>query len=321
MQSIATREPEQLELFDPGRWPRRPYCTDDLASGLRVRSLSSALKKSYIQANPPNLRVWSIYDVDRDHGAHAWDWANLPPPSWSASNKLNGHAHLVYGLRAPVLVDSPDMRQAPLRYLCAVESLFREKLCADSGYVGLITKNPANPLWNVLHGPRLAYDLAELAEYLPDLEKHIPKGRRKVEELGLGRNVTIFDWLRQHAYRNIRKYKGAPGIAGWNAWLSWCNNNALTRNCDLHTPLDGREVWHIAKSVAKWTWRRFDIEASDARFSALQAHRGQLGGRAKGIANEDKRASARLMAAQGMTTKSIASGLGVGLATVYRWLA
>jgi hypothetical protein len=27
--------------------------------------------------------------------------------------------------------------------------------------------------------------------------------------------------------------------------------------------------------VAKWTWQRFDIEASDARFSKLQSFRGK----------------------------------------------
>lgn len=68
----------------------------------------------------------------------AWEGANLPPPSWAATNRENAHAHLVWGLRAPVLVDSPDMRQAPLRYLCAVEAAFREKLQADQGYGGLI---------------------------------------------------------------------------------------------------------------------------------------------------------------------------------------
>ena len=35
---------EQLDLFaDIGRWPRRPWCSDDLAYGLRIRSLAQAL--------------------------------------------------------------------------------------------------------------------------------------------------------------------------------------------------------------------------------------------------------------------------------------
>jgi DNA invertase Pin-like site-specific DNA recombinase len=86
----------------------------------------------------------------------------------------------------------------------------------------------------------------------------------------------------------------------------------------LH-PLDPREVWHIAKSVSKWTWRRFDIEASDARFRDIQAHRGRLGGLAKGAANEDKRATARIMRAQGLSLRAIAAELGVHHDTVREW--
>lgn len=327
MEAILSKTPpeatpqHQLDLFAPERWPRRPYCANDLAEGLRIRSLKQALTKPYIQANPPHLRVWSIYDIDRAGGALAWEAAGLPPPSWAATNRENGHAHLVYGLSAPVLVDSPDARQHPMRYLAAVESLMRARLEADSGFGGLITKNPQHPLWRVLYGPRTAYELGELTEYLPDLEKHIPR-RRKVEEIGVGRNITVFDWLRQQAYRRLRDYKTpGAGLNAWNAWLSWCNSRALERNGEFSSPLDPREVWHIAKSVAKWTWRRFDLDASDARFSRLQAARGKRGGEAKGRANENKRASARLMASSGMSQRQIAAELDVSQSAVRDWLS
>jgi len=317
----ATVVPAQLDLDLFGgtadRLPRRPYCADDLADGLRIRSLAQALTKPYIQVNPPRLRVWSIFDVDRPGAAVAWEDAMLPPPAWAAVNRENGHAHLVYGLSAPVLVDSPDMRQGPLRYLCAVEAAFRAKLEADSGYTGLITKNPAHPLWRVLRGPQRGYELGELAEWV-DLSKHAP--RRKPEEVGLGRNVTLFDWLRHYAYRHIRQYKGA-GERNFVLWQSHLNNKALLRNGDFQHPLDGKEVWHIAKSVAKWTWRRFDLAASDAKFSQLQAHRGKLSGEARVAASEDRRVSARLMQTQGYSSRAIAQILGVNQSTVVRWLA
>lgn len=318
MHEVITDQLE-LDLFDSDRWPRKPYCSDDLSSGVYIRSLQSAIKKPYIQANPPHLRVWSIYDIDRPGGAIAWEDANLPPPSWAAANRENAHAHLVWGLSAPVLVDSPDMRQGPLRYLCAVEAVFREKLQADQGYAGLITKNPAHPLWRTLRGPQLAYDLGDLAEWV-DLTKHIPK--RKPEEIGLGRNVTVFEWLRHYAYRKIKAYKQES--RNFVLWQSHLNNKALERNGDLQTPLDGREVWHIAKSVSKWTWSKFYITASDDRFSKLQAYRGQQGGKASGAvrfaASEDKRASVRIMAAKGMTHGVIAGELGVSRRTILRWL-
>lgn len=309
---------QNLDLFlDTSRWPRKPYCSDDKTAG-KIRSLEHALKQPYIQANPPHLRVWSIFDVDRVGGALAWEDAGLPPPTWSACNTENGHAHLVYGLTVPVLVDSPDMRQLPLRYLCAVEAAFRAKLDADSGYTGLITKNPAFPDWRILRGPRASFELGELAEYV-DLLKFAPK--RKPEHVGLGRNVTLFDDLRHYAYQNVKGYKRAERCAYFE-WQKDINDKAMTRNGDFPNPLDAREVRHIAKSVAKWTWRNFDVDASDAKFSKVQAHRGKLGGLAKGAANEDKRASARLMksAHPEMSSRSIAGELGVNQSTVVRWL-
>jgi DNA-directed RNA polymerase specialized sigma24 family protein len=318
MNAIVAQKNEQLQLDLFGsadRLPRRPYCSDDLSTGLRIRSLAQALTKPYIQLNPPHLRVWSIFDVDREGAAFSWEQANLPPPSWAAINRENGHAHLVWGLAAPVLVDGQNMRLAPLRYLCAVEAAFRAKLDADSGYSGLITKNPTHPLWRLLRGPRIDYELSELADYV-DLPRHLPK--RKPEEVGLGRNVTLFNWLRHFAYRHIRHYRS--GVRNYVIWQAYLNSKALERNGDFQYPLDSREVWYIVKSVAKWTWRRFDIEASDRRFRDLQAARGRASGEARRAVNEDKRASARLMRAQGMTQQAIADALGVTQQTVSKWL-
>lgn len=318
MSEIVT-QPEQLDLFaDIGRWPRRPYCTDDLASGLRIRSLASAVNRAYIQANPAHLRVWALFDIDRPGAAAAWEDADLPPPTWTSINRANGHAHSVWGLTVPVLVDGMGARDAPLRYLCAVESMMAERLKADAGYSGLATKNPVHPLWLTLRGPRLAYSLGELAEYLPGIERHQPK-RRAAEQVGLGRNVTLFDRLRQWAYRAIRPYWGT-GLQGWNAWLSQCNSKALTYNADFLTPLDGREVWHLARSVAKWTWQH----TTSAGFSAWQASAGRKGGKASGEARRqahaESRAKALQMASERCSSRKIAAALGVDQSTVVRWL-
>lgn len=267
----------QPDLFAPERWPRRPYCTDELECGLQIRSLKQALTKTYIQANPPHLRVWSLYDVDRPGGGLAWEDGNLPPPSWATINKANGHAHLAYGLRAPVLTASMEARQAPLRYLNAVESAFRAALDADDGFSGLITKNPAHPLWWTLKGPELAYELGDLAEWV-DLERFKSTQGVKVAEIGLGRNVTVFDFVRLWAYKKVRDYKGLQG--GFVHWQKAVYDRCMARNSDFKTPMDNREAYQIAKSVAKWTWNRFDLEASDARFSKLQAFRAAQGNKA-----------------------------------------
>ncbi len=275
--ALPPPQPTQPDLFDTGRWPRRPYCTDDLAAGLRIRSLKQALTKAYIQVNPPHLRVWSLYDIDRPGGGLAWQDANLLPPSWSAVSKDNGHAHLAYGMSAPVLTASMEARQAPLRYLNAVESAFRARLQADVGFSGLITKNPAHPLWWTLRGPRLAYELGELAEWV-DLERFKARPGVRVAEVGLGRNVTVFDFVRLWSYKNVRRFKHQQG--GFVLWQKAVLDRCGARNGDFMHPLDARELYHIARSVAKWTWQRFDIEASDRRFSELQAHRARQGNKA-----------------------------------------
>lgn len=320
-----------LDLFeDVSRWPRRPYCSFDKTAS-SIRTLQHALKRPYIQANPPHLRIWSIYDIDRPGGMFAWDEANLPPPAWGADNPENAHAHLVWGITAPVLVDSPDMRQAPMRYLCAIEAAFREKMQADQGYSGLMTKNPAHEQWRVWRGPVLSYELGYLAEWV-DLPKHLPK--KKPAEIGLGRNVSLFENLRQYAYRNIRHYKGE--VRNYVHWQAHIYNKGLDRNGDFARPLQDNEVFHVAKSVSKWTWRKFDIAASDARFSKLQAYRSQqqamedklrgqraatdAAANARLRASENKRVSARLMATAGKTQRQIAEALNVSQKTISNWL-
>jgi hypothetical protein len=317
---------QQLDLFTPERWPKKPYCSDD-KSAKWIRQLKTAIKQPYIQANPPHLRVWMIFDIDSEFAAFAWEDANLPPPTWIVVTTENGHAHIVWGLSAPVLVNSPDMRQKPLRYLCAVEAGFREKLGADQSYSGLITKTPFHPQWRTFYGPVIGYELAELADWV-DLPKFLPKRGKNPEEIGLGRNVTLFEWLRQWGYRNIRHYKGE--VRNFVYWQAEAYEKALGRNGDFENPLDGRECYHVAKSVARWTWNKFDIAASDARHAAriaathtseIQAERGRKSGQARLLASEDKRASARLMHAQGHSIRQIAETLGVGKSTVGDWVS
>lgn len=306
--------PEQLRLFESARLPHRPYCSDDLQYGLKVRPLVSALLHPYLQLNPPTLRFWLIFDVDREGAALAWEDANLPSPAWAAVNPANGHAHLAYALSAPVLV-TENARREPIRFLQGIEGAYRHALDADRGYSGLIAKNPTHSRWRTLYGLQRLWELGELAEY-GDVHKYIPRHGNKPEEYGLGRNCIVFEFLRQWAYRNIR---AARQRGNFVLWLADCNNRCLMRNGDFLTPLDGREVWHIAKSVATWTWRRFDLEKSDERFSQRQAARGKASGVARRSASEEKRASARLMRLQGQTYQQIADALSVSRRSVIYW--
>lgn len=247
------------------RLPRRPFCADDLARGVRPRSAQAALQHRHVQPNAPLEAAWLIFDVDYEGAAFSWERTNLPSPTVTVSNPANGHAHLFYGLSTPVGL-SDKARNHPIRYAAAVQAAFRARLRADTGYAGLVAKNPLHDAWRTIWVPHL-YDLGELAEYVT-LPKKLPT--RQTE--GLGRNSTLFDDLRAWAYQCVRVYKRNGASA--EQWRDAVAGQA-TRMNGFQTPLAGSEVMAIARSVAKWTWRHF----SDAKFSAIQSARGKLGGR------------------------------------------
>jgi len=313
--------PHQLDLFS-SNLPKKPYCTDDLGAGLLIRCKASAIQRRYIQHNPPPLLAYMVYDLDRSDSALAWADAHLPAPAWVSVNPENGHCHIAYGLLAPV-ARTDAARAEPLRLAAAIEAAYGSKLDADRGYSGLITKNPLHPHWHVYcpateaanHG---YYELAELAEYVI-LPKNLPRGR---EAAGIGRNVSLFDDLRKWSYSAVRSH-WRPG--GFKAWQSATLEKAQRLN-QFAEPLPYAEVQSTAKSVAKWTWQRFTPSGfreyvERTHTSEIQAIRGKKGGIAKGRANEEKQANARLMHANGMSARQIAKELGCSPQSVLNWVS
>ena len=296
----------QLSLFNADRLARRPYCTDDPSAGLRIRSSGAALRHSHIQANSPALRWRLVFDVDRPGAVFSAEDGGVATPNWIAENPKNGHAHLAYEISIP-LVTSDAGRADPLRFAAAIEHSYMAALGADRGYVGLICKNPLHDKWRTFVQREEAYDLGELAEWVT-LPNKIPK--RQLAESPLGRNISVFDRLRQWAYRNVKNYDDAV------EWKFVCDMQAMAFNQTFSVQLPQNEIAHISKSVSKWTWTRFDTEASDARFKALQAYRGTLSGRSRAV-NADARAiEVAEMALQGMTQQAIALALNISQKTV-----
>jgi hypothetical protein len=310
-------------LFSPKRLARRPYATDDLDHGLSRHAPADALERAYIEANCTAF-VWRVaFDVDREGAALAAEHANVATPNWIATRSTNAHAHLGYELDAAV-VRSDAGRLRPLRYLAAIEDAYTRALGADTGYTGLICKNPHSAAWRVQWLRRPGYSLGELAEYV-DLQPYV-KGRRQPAG-PLGRNCLLFDSVRQWAYREIRAARAAGLFDQWQAEVvRRAAGMNLFVGMDLRCtePLALSEVRAIAKSIARWTWTRFDLAASDARFSALQAARGRRGGQASGkaraAASADKRVKAYELHASGLSQSAIAAELGVTQQAVSKWL-
>ena len=263
----------QPDLFLQPRIPHKPYCKNHKNALNRIRSYASAIKHRYIQVNPPHLRTFLLFDIDRCGAAIAWEDAGLPMPAWSAINRENGHAHIAYALSAPVLTADFEGRQRPLRYLAAIEAAYKADLGGDAGFVSLITKNPVHPHWRTLRGVPEAiagYDLHYLAEFV-DLRRFRPKiGKTNLDAEGLGRNCTVFNVVSRWAYSNVLPYKAE---AGFRAWSDAVLRQCLLVNGDFPVPMHGKEVNCIARSIGKWVWNRFSIEGKAQWHAAQNARR------------------------------------------------
>lgn len=304
---------QQLRLFSPQRLPRKPYCSNNLEFGLRVRPLEQAAKHSYIQLNPPGLKFWLVFDIDRPQAAVSWSDADLPEPAWTAVNPKNDHAHIAYALAAPVST-STNSRAAPEAFYNAIESSYCERLGADDAFAGLVTKNPTHADWNVHAGQQKLWDMRELADWT-DLKGH-PK-KREQATYGEGyRNKSVFDAVRAWAYKAVREYRDARH--NFDAWQDSVHRRVVILNENSVRPMSTSECWHIAKSISKFCWK--NDPAKQQEFSAKQAAVGKLGGTAKGMANEAKRATARLLAANGASKTAIARNMNVHRNTVSNWL-
>ena len=280
--------------------PHHPYCTDTLGM-MVVRSKAHAIKKRYIQINHPQCVTYLVFDIDREGAAFAWYDAHLPPPYWSSTNPKNGHAHVCYRLAIPYPT-SELAHLAPIKYAAAIQSAFRAKLQADTGYAGLLTKNPLHAHWKTMYWSDYAYTLDELADFV-DLQGHPIKGR---EAIGLGRNCDTFEMVRKWAYRAIREY-WQPNYQ--YAWMNAVHARCEAVNVGYIYPMQPSEVKAIAKSIAKWTMIHFTPQ----RFSASQAKKGRKskgGGRPVGTINIESEAQQKPWEALGISRRTYFRQIG-----------
>ena len=284
--------------------PSKPYCSDDLKTGLRIRPRATALTKKYIQLNPPHQRVFLTFDLDYRTWAYVAEDVSLPQPIWCVGNEKNGHAHLIYALASPVYTTSASHLK-PLQWLAAIEAAMRRKLGANPMYSGLISKNPWNNKWLVCQTGNLLYTLAYLSEWVELSMKALKKPREEV--IGLGRNCAIFENVRVWAYREIRHHWGSRE-ENYTKWLNAVKYRCQEENAKFSVPLDRDEVCGIAKSISRWVWKRMKPES----FSEWQR---------KNINHrwDSKKEEGLSLLKAGMTTLEVAGVLGVSQRTCQRW--
>lgn len=307
------------------RLPRKPYCTDDLVSGLRVLPRRIALRRRYIQLDPPGRIGTLVFDVDHGDAGMSWDDAGLPPPSWVAQTAENGHAHVGYVLTWPVY---QRPARAPWQYFKAVYRAYRDRLKADPGYARLITKNPWHVDWRVTSWRAEPYSLSELAEYV-DLKTPAPPQRRMVDDgsaaeyAARGRNCALFERLRHWAYGAVQDYWRPGGGDAWDDVVLGEAERLAEKDVEHPRGMMTRdEIRLIAHSVSSWTWSHItpDGRADLIRLTHTSERQAERGRRKGGQKRAELLAVAREMRAGGSSVREISAVLGVGLATVHRWL-
>jgi DNA invertase Pin-like site-specific DNA recombinase len=114
----------------------------------------------------------------------------------------------------------------------------------------------------------------------------------------------------------VRQYRGRNKT--FNQWLESVIAQCCSVNDQFTAPMQYNEVKGIAKSIARWVWKRDSYAYQE--FIDRQTRKGSLGGKAKGEAYSDKRKQAVRLKAQGMSDTEIAEKLDVARMTVFRWL-
>ncbi|MEZ9437370.1 replication initiation protein, partial [Vibrio atlanticus] len=186
-------------------------------------------------------------------------------------------------------------------YAAAIESAMIERLKADRGFAGLLTKNPLHPHWQNEFWTEHEYTLDELADYL-DLKGHPLRGS---EVSGLGRNCELFDSVRQWSYKAIREFWAPNYKRDWNSAVY---DHVEALNAQFKVPLPVSEVKAIAKSIANWTYREFTPE----KFRQSQAKKGAKGGKAS-------KGGGRPISESSENQQEPWSKLGISRRTYYNW--
>ena len=294
--------------------PKKPYCTN--AKGFCcIRTKLQAIKHAYIQPNTPFCVRWLVFDVDDPQALFVYHDNHAPRPHLIIRNPQNGHAHYCYRLAEPVGLTGQSSQKA-IDYLQAVYFALSERLGADWGYSATLIKNPTHDAWeSFTAGQTDPYTLDELAECLRlPTKAEIRKAKQeRANDDYFGRNCSVFHATRHKAYAIAHKHD-------YNTLFTAVLAIANEQNAKFDNPMTPNEVRHIAKSIAKYCKSpRFATISADW-FSRLQAHRGSIGGLAKGRAYADKREQAIQLRQQGLSMAKIAKAMGTHKTQISRWL-
>lgn len=243
--------------------PNRPYCTDHLESGLKIRQKHAAAQKRYLQFNQPYLSSFLCFDID-DNVLAILDEKLLPEPNlitlngFNSNTSLHWRGHVIYRLKAPVNT-GPNGRKAPMRLLNLVRDGLGKTLGADPASQHLITKNPLHPGFRTITPHDKHWELEELLEWVPSTNLSRDQGQKCEGADFNGRNCWLFYKLRLHAYSVVEFFREHGDQAGFELQILIM---AAKLNVSLIPALPYSEVKATSRSVSKWTWDRYHRKGS-----------------------------------------------------------
>lgn len=284
-------------------------CTDDFNFGIKTLPKNFAITKLFVSPNDDYNLNWFVYDVDRPTATFDWYDLSCPPPNLITTNPDNGHAHLFYGLDTPVWLQYGTKDKA-FRFASAVDVALTTKLQADPAYTKAISKNPLRTdKWIVQHVEPYLYDLYWLADWV-DLG-NLLDGRRRLPEIGLGRNCTLFDRTRYWAYRAIR-----DSWLNFDTWAYMVHAVAMKFNEEFASPLAEKEVGYLSKSVATWVWDNM----SPAGFAKWADNRRKKSILTRQLKSKGHLQEIKTLLAQQKTKQEISEILGISIRRINQLL-
>lgn len=280
--------------------PYRVHATNDKKTGVYAYERSKALLMNEIAPDPTGWITGLRVDVDRPDAATSWAEAELPQPTFTIRNALNGHCHLIWQLQGWV----NEEKEKAVRYFDAVRDAYTVAVGGDHAYAGWLMHNPRSERYQTICGPD-SYRLGTLAAGI-DLSQHV-RIRKDVTE-AVGRNCSLFNTVRREVYKFVDLYRS---VGNRDAFEERVLEVCSRRNSEFVVALPWSEVCSVARSISRWTWTKYRGTAKPRYALTRDTYLGRATSRAM---------HARQMAEQGFKAQEIADILGVKVRAVYGYL-
>ncbi|MGI9278019.1 MAG: replication initiation protein [Endozoicomonas sp.] len=191
-----------------------------------------------------------------------------PQPNLIVRNLNNRKAHVSYAIESVCTSDAAYPK--PMAYAQSIQEAYCEKLKADPGYTGFITKNPMHEDWHLWELHNKVYKLGELADYVELKRRYWTRQRAaNYEQYGIGRNCALFHRLRFWAYDWVTYHRDENGTT-YVEWMQVVLVKAEGFN-EFPQSLPYGEVKSTAKSVGKWVWEKYFPKNKRKKRGAMEA--------------------------------------------------